>query len=741
MRVLLIGGGGRENAVADAVKRSSDKPSLFAVMSRQNPGIAALCDDFLIGDEKDAQAIAAYATEKKIDIAFVGPEAPLSAGVSDALWAAGIPTVGPVKTNARIETDKAWARNFMKKHNIEGNPAYGVFTDADEACAYIEKLGDVAVKPAGLTGGKGVKVMGDQLPDIEAAKEYAREVLKSDSVVIEERFIGEEFTLQAFVDGKNLAFCPTAQDHKRAYEGDVGPNTGGMGSYTNAGALLPFLNPAEYRKAQEIMKQTVAAIAEETGVPYKGILYGQFILTAKGPKVIEYNARFGDPEAMNVLSLLETDLTKIMKAVVDGTLDMTDVRFSEAATVCKYAVPEGYPDAPVKDAEVILSDRLRSASGLKIYYSSVYEKDGHVYTTGSRAIGVVGFGRTIDEAEKKAQMVLDTEIEGRLFFRRDIGTKALVQKRIDHMKELRGAKHLLSMADLTREDIESLLDIAEMIKENRKCGVTPDYLKNKSLAMIFEKSSTRTRNSFEVGMTDMGGHGIYLNANDIQIGRGETVEDTARVLSSYVAAIIARVYSHETVRLLAENSSVPVINALSDEEHPTQIIADLLTIRECKGKISGMKFVWVGDGNNVCNSLMIACALVGMEMVVACPKGYEPKDSYVRKAESLGGKITITDNVTEAAKGADILYTDVWVSMGDEAETEKRLKDLAGYQINEDLIAVADPDVLVMHCLPAHRGLEISAGALEGPHSVVFQEAENRLHAHKAIILKLLGIF
>ena len=439
MKILLIGGGGREHAIADAVKRSSDKPSLFAVMSKKNPGIAALCDEYLIADEKNASEIADFAKSRGIDMAFVGPEAPLSAGVSDALWEAGIPTVGPKKSCARIETDKAWARNFMQKHGIEGNPAYGVFTDSEEACAYIEKLGDVAVKPAGLTGGKGVKVMGDQLPDIDAAKEYTREVLKNDSVVIEERFVGEEFTLQAFVDGKNLVFCPTAQDHKRAYEGDVGPNTGGMGSYTNAGALLPFLTEDEYAKAQDIMRKTVAAIAVETDTPYKGILYGQFILTAKGPKVIEYNARFGDPEAMNVLSLLETDLTKIMKAIADGTLDALDVSFSSDATVCKYAVPEGYPDAPVKDAEVILSDSVKNGTdGLKIYYSSVYEKDGHVYTTGSRAIGVVGFGKTVTEAEKKAQDALDSGIEGRLFFRRDIGTDALVQKRIDHMKELRG---------------------------------------------------------------------------------------------------------------------------------------------------------------------------------------------------------------------------------------------------------------------------------------------------------------
>ncbi len=447
MKILLVGGGGREHALAAAIKRSPQKPLLYTVMSKKNPGIAALSEDVLIGDEKDAASIAVFAKENGISMAFIGPEAPLSAGVSDALWAAGIPAVGPKKDCARIETDKAWARRFIEKNSIDGNPEYAVFTDYEPAAAFIDKLKDVAVKPAGLTGGKGVKVMGDQLPDIAAAKEYTKEVLKSDSVVIEERFIGEEFTLQAFVDGKNLAFCPTAQDHKRAYEGDVGPNTGGMGAYTNTGALLPFLKPEEYEAAKKIMKETVAAFPKETGDEFKGILYGQFILTKRGPKLIEYNARFGDPEAMNVLSLLETDLVEIMKAVADGTLDQIHVEFSNKATVCKYAVPSGYPDDPKKDIEVaVLADGVIADastgpdSDLIVYYSSVYEKDGKIYTTGSRSVGVVGLAETVADAEKISQDALDTKVKGELFFRRDIGTPALVQKRIDHMNKLRSEK-------------------------------------------------------------------------------------------------------------------------------------------------------------------------------------------------------------------------------------------------------------------------------------------------------------
>jgi len=442
MKILLIGGGGREHAVAAAIKRSPQKPLLYSVMSKKNPGIAALAEDVFISDEKDAKAIAAFAKENGIDMAFIGPEAPLSAGVSDALWAAGVPTVGPTMNCAKIETDKAWARRFIEKHGIEGNPKYNVFTNYDSAASFIDELGDVAVKPAGLTGGKGVKVMGDQLPDIEAAKEYVKEVLKTDSVVIEERFIGEEFTLQAFVDGKHLAFCPTAQDHKRAYEGDVGPNTGGMGAYTNSGVLLPFLKPNEYETAKKIMAETVSAFPKETGEEFKGILYGQFILTKDGPKLIEYNARFGDPEAMNVLSLLESDFAAVMEHIVNGTLDQISVKFSNKATVCKYAVPTGYPDQPKKDTEIIAEESDNVLKGplasLIIYYSSVYEKDGSIYTTSSRSIGVVGIGNSIEEAEKISQDALDNKIKGDLFFRKDIGTAALVQKRIDHMNSLRG---------------------------------------------------------------------------------------------------------------------------------------------------------------------------------------------------------------------------------------------------------------------------------------------------------------
>lgn len=300
-------------------------------------------------------------------------------------------------------------------------------------------------------------------------------------------------------------------------------------------------------------------------------------------------------------------------------------------------------------------------------------------------------------------------------------------------------KHLISMADLSNEEIIELLDMAEDLKEKRLRGKVTDLLKNKSLAMIFEKSSTRTRVSFEAGMADLGGHALYLNYRDIQIGRGETVADTARVLSGYVHGITARVNSHDTIVELAEHATVPVINALSDKEHPCQILADLLTIQEYKNRLAGLKYAWIGDGNNVCNSAILGCAIVGMDIVVACPEGYEPDEDIVAQARAMGGNVTITNDPAEAAKDADVFYTDVWISMGDEDEREKRMHDLANYQINSELVALAKHDAIVMHCLPAHRGEEITAEVLDGPHSVVFEQAENRMHAQKALMLKLMA--
>jgi ornithine carbamoyltransferase len=301
-------------------------------------------------------------------------------------------------------------------------------------------------------------------------------------------------------------------------------------------------------------------------------------------------------------------------------------------------------------------------------------------------------------------------------------------------------RDILSVLDL-KDDLIEVLDLAERMKVKEMNIASP--LQGKSLAMIFEKSSTRTRVSFEVGMTQLGGHALYLSPKDLQMGRGETVADTARTLSRYVNGIMYRAYKHDMMVELAKYASVPVINALDDVEHPCQIAADLLTIREHLGKFKGKKLVYVGDGNNVCNSLLLGAGVVGMDMVAACPPGYRPNRSILVKAKKLakknGSKIEVMDDPTQAARGADVLYTDVWVSMGDEAEAEEREKAFKPYQLNSALLKKAKKGCIVMHCLPAHRGKEITDEVIDGEQSVVWDQAENRLHAQKAILVKLMG--
>lgn len=309
-------------------------------------------------------------------------------------------------------------------------------------------------------------------------------------------------------------------------------------------------------------------------------------------------------------------------------------------------------------------------------------------------------------------------------------------------KELKG-NDFLTLADYTPEQITYLLDLAYYIKKQQKEGIPFQPLKGKVLGMIFEKSSTRTRISFEVGMYQLGGQALFLNSNDMQLGRGETVADTAKVLSGFLDGIMIRTFSHSMVEELAENASIPVINGLTDLYHPCQILADFQTIVETKGSLEGKKLVYVGDGNNMTHSLMIGAAKMGMEMVVAAPEGYFPDENVTKMAknfaEQYGGKITVMTDPFEAVKDADVIYTDVWASMGQEEEHAKRLKDFADYQVTEELLANAKSDVTFLHCLPAHRGEEVAAEVIDGEHSVVFQQAENRLHAQKALLTALMG--
>jgi ornithine carbamoyltransferase len=303
-------------------------------------------------------------------------------------------------------------------------------------------------------------------------------------------------------------------------------------------------------------------------------------------------------------------------------------------------------------------------------------------------------------------------------------------------------KDVLSILDI-KEELLVLLENAREIKAGQKSGEQYMPLAGKTLGMIFEKSSTRTRISFEVGMTQLGGHAIYMNPKDMQMGRGETTADTAKVLSRYCDAIVYRAFKHDMMKELAENATVPVINALDDREHPCQIMADLLTVIEHKGDDFGkLKMTYVGDGNNVCNSLLLGCAVVGMNMTAACPKGYWPNEEILAEAKKIGkrmgAKIEIVEDPMVGVEYADVIYTDVWVSMGDEKEEATRLKAFKPYQVNDALVATAKRDAIIMHCLPAHRGLEIAASVMDGPQSVVFDEAENRLHAQKALLVQVI---
>jgi ornithine carbamoyltransferase len=300
-------------------------------------------------------------------------------------------------------------------------------------------------------------------------------------------------------------------------------------------------------------------------------------------------------------------------------------------------------------------------------------------------------------------------------------------------------KDLISILDLNRTELFDLLAEATRLKKLRMSGTPHKVIKGKNLAMIFEKPSTRTRISFEVGMNELGGHSLFLDAQEMQIGRGEEIRDTARVLSRYVSAVMIRAYHHENVEEFARHATIPVINGLSDREHPCQILADIMTIQERFGKTDGLRVAWVGDGNNVCNSLVLSSALTGMEITVASPPGYHPKEDIVERARTAGGKVKLVTRPEDAVRDADIIETDAWVSMGAEVERDVRIKAFQGYTLTPALIKLADPGAIVMHCLPAHRGQEITDEVIEGPQSVVWDEAENRLHTEKALLVRLLG--
>ena len=435
MNILLIGSGAREHAVARAIDNSEHNTNLYCIASNMNPGIAELCSEIIIDNINDPKLIVEYAKHAKASLAIIGPENPLSVGVSDVLWDAKIKVVGPKRSLAQIETSKAFTRELLSEYRIPGGPKYQTFDSMNGVTEFLNELGEAyVVKYDGLAGGKGVKVAGDHLQSHQEAIDYCQDIInKNGQFVIEEQFFGEEFSLMSFCDGETLKHMPAIQDHKRAYENDTGPNTGGMGTYSDANHSLPFLDSSDIEEAHNINTQTARALKDKFDEGYKGILYGGFMATKDGVRLIEYNARFGDPEAMNALSLLETDLVELCSAMADGTLNNIDIRFANKATVCKYAVPEGYPDKPVKGENI---DTSKISDPDKLFYASVDIKDGALIESGSRTVAVVGVADSISEAEKIAENEI-ASVSGPLFHRKDIGTDAIIQRRVEHMRALR----------------------------------------------------------------------------------------------------------------------------------------------------------------------------------------------------------------------------------------------------------------------------------------------------------------
>jgi len=440
-KVLLVGGGAREHAMAEAIVRSGG--ALHAALPNRNPGILSLAKEHVLVKDTDAPAIAEAARKWGVELAVVGPDAALASGVTDALQRAGVAVASPTKAAAEIEWSKAFMRDLLEKHQVPGRVKYRTFRSEAGVRDAIQEMWPVAVKPIGLTGGKGVKVSGDHVRTVDEAFAYAKECLSGGAVIIEEKVEGEEFSLQAFCDGNHAVPMPAVQDHKRAFEGDQGPNTGGMGSYSGEKGLLPFVTREEYDQGVVILNAILQALRKE-GRPFVGTIYGQLMLSKTGPRVIEINARFGDPEAMNVLTLLESRYVEILQAMAAGELPASLVRFAHDATVCKYVVPEGYGVKSMANEPLAVDEAAIAKEGARVYYAAVNQTGGQrgkvveATTTTSRSVGVVATGATLAEANAKADRALAHVTGPHLYHRRDVGSAALIAKRVETMRRVRG---------------------------------------------------------------------------------------------------------------------------------------------------------------------------------------------------------------------------------------------------------------------------------------------------------------
>jgi phosphoribosylamine--glycine ligase len=440
LRILIVGSGARENAIIKALFRSEHSPLIYCYGNTINPDIRLKSTELRIGDINNPQAVLEFALQNQIDIALVGPENPSEAGVGDILKDNGIVIVSPTKSQAILEWSKTFTRDLLTKHQIDGSPMYKSFDSLDGVVEFIESMGTkFVIKADGLCGGKGVQVQDDHFGTLEEGLKFCREIVKDGgSFLIEEKLEGQEFSYFAISDGANLKFLdPIIQDHKRAYEGDKGPNTGGMGTYSCEDHLLPFLTIEDKAQAATITKNVFEAMTKD-GIGFVGVMYGGFMKTRTGVKLIEYNARFGDPECENLFSLLESDWVEVMVAMANQTLDKIEIKFSPKASVCKYVVPTGYPDKPVK-GEIINIDEIFASDNLEedwesMLFASVDElEDESIILKGSRAIAICCTGENTSEAEAKVENII-AKISGPIFHRADIGRSEYIATKVTMME-------------------------------------------------------------------------------------------------------------------------------------------------------------------------------------------------------------------------------------------------------------------------------------------------------------------
>ncbi len=438
MKIGLVGSGGREHAIAKVLCKASLRDSLYVYGSHQNPGIQQLATSSLIGEMHDIQKMDEFFSTNGVDLVVVGPEVPLISGISDRLRLKGIKVIGPTKAQARLEGDKVFMRDLLRRRVKKGSPRWKEVRDITSARDFINEVGQVAVKPIGLTGGKGVSVMGVHCHSIEDALKKVQIALEQDGVVLlEERLIGEEFSRIAFVSDGKVSAMPVAQDFKYAFDGDQGGMTGGMGAYSMADGSLPFLNKEDLQEADSILQLTVDAIEEESGESYRGFLYGQFIATAHGVRVIEFNVRLGDPEAINMMALLETDAPAFLSDLADGLLQKDKAIFNPKASVSKYLVPAAYPELGNEQVVIDLNEEEIEKEGFSVIFASIIQKQRALESLGSRALAIVGVGEDACSISEKMEELLERIEPPDLRHRRDVGDENIIQNKIQKMSSLR----------------------------------------------------------------------------------------------------------------------------------------------------------------------------------------------------------------------------------------------------------------------------------------------------------------